>query len=458
MQNVTESVGARLRRLRVDAGLSQSQLATQGTSASYISLIEAGKRAPTPRVLEQLAQRLGCSPRLLRDGSGAEDLAAAELETVWSELALANGHAEEARSRTLALLEQALDDGHQWRARLTHALACERLGALEDAIRHLEILRRLAVEEPGRWPVLPVAVALCRCYREAGDASYSIDVAQEGLAVATSLGLEGVDEYAELRASLVAGYYDRGDLTKASHLVSDLLRDTEQGGSHRARAAAHWNASLVAQDRGATGEALRLAERALALLSEADASRNQARLQLVCAAMLLRLDDPEPARARDVLSRLLDRLAAVGSTVDVAYARTELARAELQLGHPAAATAHAELAYDLLGPEPRIEKAQSLLVLAQALRADGRLEAAAARSRQAAQLLGLGQNSRQAALAWNDLASLLAELGQPDEALRACQQALAALGLPQPRADHVAALAEGLGPGSPTPGPAPDAA
>lgn len=432
-----EPVGARLRRLRVAAGMSQTQLAGEDLSTSYISLIEAGKREPSSRVLVQLAERLQCSPRLLREGLDDQQHAAVELEVAWAELALASGDAAEARRRTEGLLEQTVGDRAGWRVRLTNALAAERLGDLEAAARVLEELRQLASAQPEQWPLLPVAIALCRCYREAGDAAYSIDVAQDALAIAERAGLAGTDEHAELRASLVAAYYHRGDLLKAGQLVEELQRDVEQRGSSRARAAAYWNASVVAHERGATGEALHMAERASVLLSEADQARNQARLQLLCAGLMLRLDAPDAATARSILCGLLDRLGEAGSVVDLAYARTELARAELQLDDPIAAVEHASAALALLGSEPRLEKAEAFLVLAQARRAQGNLPEAAALARQAAQLLSLSPNGREAALAWNELADLLTELDEPEEAIRAYRQAMAAVGLQQLRADYL---------------------
>jgi transcriptional regulator with XRE-family HTH domain len=63
-----ETVGQRLKRLRLTAGLSQRELAVPGVSDTYISMIENGSRAPTLRSLERLAPRLGVSPVYLQTG------------------------------------------------------------------------------------------------------------------------------------------------------------------------------------------------------------------------------------------------------------------------------------------------------------------------------------------------------------------------------------------------------
>lgn len=65
-----ESIGQRLKRLRLDAGLSQRDLQTSGVSYAYISRIEAGTRNPSVKALRQLAERLDIPPAYLEFGDG----------------------------------------------------------------------------------------------------------------------------------------------------------------------------------------------------------------------------------------------------------------------------------------------------------------------------------------------------------------------------------------------------
>ena len=62
----------RLRALRRAAGLSQTELAGDGLSPSYISLLESGRRRPSPAVAGLLAAKLGCSTSQLLDGEPSE--------------------------------------------------------------------------------------------------------------------------------------------------------------------------------------------------------------------------------------------------------------------------------------------------------------------------------------------------------------------------------------------------
>lgn len=61
----TKGVGARIRRLRKQLGMTQAQLAGDELSKSYISQIETGRVKPSERALSYLARRLGKTPEIL---------------------------------------------------------------------------------------------------------------------------------------------------------------------------------------------------------------------------------------------------------------------------------------------------------------------------------------------------------------------------------------------------------
>src|SRR5215472_12719793 len=72
----SETVGERLRRLRVEQGRSQRDLSAPGITYAYISRIEAGARTPSMKALRMLAKKLGVTPEYLETGS---ELGASEL-------------------------------------------------------------------------------------------------------------------------------------------------------------------------------------------------------------------------------------------------------------------------------------------------------------------------------------------------------------------------------------------
>lgn len=65
---MVETIGERLRRLRVERGLSQRELACEGVSYAYISRIEAGTRQPSVKAIRRIAAQLGVSAAYLETG------------------------------------------------------------------------------------------------------------------------------------------------------------------------------------------------------------------------------------------------------------------------------------------------------------------------------------------------------------------------------------------------------
>src|SRR3954466_9938944 len=96
----------RLKTLRRAAGLSQTELAGDGISPSYVSLLESGRRTPSPAVAALLAAKLGCSASELLDGEPSERERRVQLELAYAELALRHQGSREAMGRLSALLTE----------------------------------------------------------------------------------------------------------------------------------------------------------------------------------------------------------------------------------------------------------------------------------------------------------------------------------------------------------------
>src|SRR5205814_2970284 len=102
-----ESIGERLRRLRLDRGLSQRELAGPGVSYAYISRIEAGARRPSVKALRQLAPKLGVSVEYLETGSDLRDSDAREMRLADAELEL---RLAEDAGKARRVVHEILDD------------------------------------------------------------------------------------------------------------------------------------------------------------------------------------------------------------------------------------------------------------------------------------------------------------------------------------------------------------
>src|SRR5215208_5629095 len=138
----SESVGARLKRLRLQRGYSQRDLSSPGVSYAYISRIEAGARTPSVKALRMLARKLGVTVEYLETGRDLRDTDERELRIADAELELRL--AEDVESAE-AKLEQILDEASQAgdrtsaaRAQIALGLAASHRGNHLDAVERLE--------------------------------------------------------------------------------------------------------------------------------------------------------------------------------------------------------------------------------------------------------------------------------------------------------------------------------
>src|SRR6187549_1013254 len=108
-----ETIGARLKRLRLARGLSQRELASPGVSYAYISRIEAGTRQPSVKALRRLAAKLGVSAAYLETGSDLDPTEARELRLTDIELAIRLGEKDGLEEPLRELTAEAVAQGDQ---------------------------------------------------------------------------------------------------------------------------------------------------------------------------------------------------------------------------------------------------------------------------------------------------------------------------------------------------------
>ena len=82
----TKNFGGRLRQVRLNAGLSQADLALGLMSPSHISLMESGRRSPSPELLEQLSERLGVTPEYLTQGPTSKAVESRRKDLLFAEM------------------------------------------------------------------------------------------------------------------------------------------------------------------------------------------------------------------------------------------------------------------------------------------------------------------------------------------------------------------------------------
>jgi transcriptional regulator with XRE-family HTH domain len=422
-------VSDRVRELRLAAGLSQTALAGDAFSPSYISLIEAGRRVPTDSALEVLATRLDTTVDYLKHGDTAPSEARARLEIDYAKLALVDGDAAQARQRLLALDLELIAPTHHTEILLTLARAHEALGDLEAAVGVLEPLLVRLRKRGQHLDTAAVANALVASYLEAGDLHRAIDVGERVAEELEAAGLTGTDEHLRLASTVLWAYIERGDMLYATHRVSELIEQADAHGSPRGRGSVYWNAALVAEERRDFTLAHRFTSRALALLGEGSSVRDLPRLRLNYAWLLLRSEPAEPTEALRQLDRAAEQLASVGSEVELSRIEVERSRAHLMLGDVAASEEWARAALDRLKDSTRLETAVAHLALGDALHAAGKDAESAAAYGWAADMLGMMSASRQSAAAWRELGDRFMGRGDMERAARAFDRALSEAGL-----------------------------
>lgn len=424
----SDLVGHRIKTVRRQRGLSQAQLAHPELSDSYISLIESGKRTPTPAVLELLAQKLDCSLSYLINGVTAEQMEDLELALGYARLALENGEVSEARTRFaellannnltgLAILRQDAEYGL--------AQATEACGDLHGAI---VLLHKLREEDLAPERRIEVAIALSRVYRESDQMFEAVEVCEQILGGAVRPVWS--DLMVELGATLLGAYYIRGDLLRARQFAAELLNAADTLGTPRSVVAANWNAAFVAYATGHGDEAVVFAERAMAVQSENGHPRNTARMKLALAEMKLWTRPGEAAELHQSLARLVEELGETSaSTVDRARSMIELARAEIIMGSLEEAVDHAGSGRDLLPDSARALSSQGDLLVSRACGGLGRFTEARAHVHNVYEWLDQVPDSLSVAGTWYAAAETMEQIGEGEAAVGAYQRALACAGL-----------------------------
>ncbi|MFC6085593.1 helix-turn-helix domain-containing protein [Sphaerisporangium aureirubrum] len=425
------TIGDRVRGLRLSRRMSQAQLAGPDLSDSYVSLIESGKRTPTPVVARLLAERLGCTTEFLLHGIEPRQRIDTELGLRHAELELGHGDPALAAERFGDIVRAAGEDNALLaaHARFGRARALEAQGKIGSAVEAYERLRREASAHPERLADLPLTVALCRCYQRAGDVLRARDLGAHALEQVTRLPLVHGDVAVELAAALA-------EAEIGLSYVEEVLGSTgvPVPADRTTEILSLWQASVSAAEGEDSALAVRFADDALA-------AGRPARIATRMAQIAMRWAELSAARG-NVETEEFDRLVSGASEVfsvlpaaAVEHGRSliVLARVRLRSGDHLDASRLAGRALELLAEGPVAIAASAHLVQAEAglARSDGD---PASSLRQAAALLTAAPatgtvRDREVARVWRELGDLWGRAGHRDQQSRAYRRALEAVGV-----------------------------
>ncbi|WP_263120463.1 helix-turn-helix transcriptional regulator [Cellulomonas sp. RIT-PI-Y] len=424
------TMGDRVRQARVAAQISQTALAGDKLSPSYVSLIESGRREPTDAALAVLAERLGLTVEYLKFGDEGPAEAQARLALDYAQLDLVSGEFGSAVERLRGLDLSVVTRPVRIKALLALANAHEKLGDLEQSVTILEPLVKDLRESGDTLDLATAATALAGDYIESGDLARAGEIGDAAMSDLEDAGLVGTDEHLRLGSTLIWVNVARGDLLYATQRAAELIREADRLGTPRGRGSVYWNAAVVAEQRRDYTLAKRYTERALALLDDGEISRDLPRLRGNFAYLLLCGDPAEPALALEQLDLAEPELKLLGSEVDLAEVDINRSRAHLLLGDAALAVAHARTALDRLAGQTRLENADAQVALGDALHALGDTDSAARAYSWAAEMLSMMTASRQSAAVWRDLGDRFQGNGEVARAAAAYDRALREAGYP----------------------------
>ncbi len=408
-----EQLGARVRDLRIERGLTQRELAEPGYSRGFLAAVESGHRVPTDEALAYLADRLGVDADDLRYGrpTGIREELAARMALIRRQLS-AGEVAEAARGAAVVLAEAQ-------RYQLPDLAGLARL-VEGDVLLHgndfsaaLASFQAAEAFAPAGAVAAETTAKVSNCLFLTGQTAAAIELAESALRQLRSR--PPIDPAVELRLliPLIYPYVEVGAVQRARRLVDDGLALLPRVHEPTVVASFHTVATQVWNAQGRLAEVDDALNQARRIWSELGWEREIGRCHWMRGYVLVRMDRlteaaQELVQARDILGRVGARHYYGGATMELAEVRRRqgvLAEAE-QLCREAAAVVLAA------GYDEGIAEADRLL---------GRIAIARNDVAGAERLLSRAADRYEAAGLFNELMRTCRELGD----LLAGQQRLA---------------------------------
>jgi tetratricopeptide (TPR) repeat protein len=410
-----EPIGVRLKRLRLERGLSQRDLSGPGVSYAYISRIEAGARTPSVKALRMLARKLAVSVEYLETGRDLRDMDERELRIADAELELRLAEdVASAEHKLEAILDDSVKAGDTisaTRARIALGLAAAQRGNHLDSVERLEAaLDDQAVPVAGRPDVY---ATLGQSYSALGAPERAVRLFEGCLDDIEATASDDSGMYIRFATYLSYALSDAGDYERANAVVREALaRDDATDPYSCVRL--YWSLARVAGMEGRSSEALEYMRRAITLLEATDHQVQLGRAYVLSAGIEARGGDADAAEEH--LRSAKELLGVHAEPVDRAMLSTGRSWVAALRGDGAAAVESARDAIASLGDFHGGEQGAAVWALARGLAVSGDVEAARSTYARAVDLLAVHGRRNDAAEASEEWAAMLREHGRGDEA------------------------------------------
>ena len=415
-----ETIGERVRRLRLARGLSQRDLSAPGVSYAYVSRIEAGARVPSMKAMRILAERLGVTLEEIETGARVPAAHERELRLGNAELELRLGRdITDAERVFAATAAEAGDQELVARAQAALGLLAFRRSDIAAAVRLLEQATASGHLPPEKRPDV---------YEALGAALTAADSPGQAVALYERCRDEVGRKMPENAPLLVrfstylgVAYSELGDMARARAALADATKAAETVALPQARVNVYWTRAIIAWRDADSDEALRYMSRAIALLEATEDTHQLARAHLVCGQMMNLEDRLE--EAAEHLERAEPLIVVAAEPSDLGLVRAEQAKIAAKLGRPQEALDLASEAAELLGDDARhLGLKWHAAALAHA--AAGDIDAASECFGKGFAALQERGQSREAARLARDWAEVLREAGRDSEAFDLIEQAM----------------------------------
>jgi tetratricopeptide (TPR) repeat protein len=219
-------VGRRLRRLRLNRELTQTQLARPRYTHAYVSAIESGRQPPSSEALEYFAAKLGVPVEELKTGRKPGVGARLQVRVQEALIDISAGRTAQGEEALASVVKEAKRGGLvriQARAEEGFGLLLERQERPEQALGHYQRAEELLAGELPTALVDAVA-GKARCFHSLGDVRYEIHILETLLGEVDRKGIADPNALGRIHAGLVYAYVEAGLYETAAESAAELER------------------------------------------------------------------------------------------------------------------------------------------------------------------------------------------------------------------------------------------
>lgn len=418
------AIGVRIRKRRLEVGLTQTELGEPELTSAYISLIEAGHRRPSPEALGHIVDRLGMTVEELLSGRPPGTEVELELTIQAARRYVDEGRVDDASKALRAVVKEARRHSLkrvEARAHEVAGLIAERTQGPEAALSHYQKAEELWRDEPVHLRFETV-IGMSRCTDQLGDPqlaihmieSYQRDVAKSDTPHPMAL--------MRTHAALIYPYFASGLPQRAAEAAREALRLEPRIDDPEEIACMHLTVARSLMYQGEYADALSSIRRAEEIYLAGGWRNRVAKAQINEAIVLARKEDYEPAR--DKLLSALEILEESPNQLDQALALNELGYVSRRLDDIHGALTYLERAQKLLEDSDVIEKAFNERELGLCL-AESDPKVAERHLKRAIDLYRISGATSELATTFKALGRLYAAQGKTDLAMAAFEEGLA---------------------------------